>query len=126
MLEDELITKKLTAELLAREHAKAKRERWELELAHQLLAAGAPPFVREHRFAHPRRWRFDFAWPRRKLAVEVEGLTVAGGRHQRISGYRKDLEKYNAATLAGWRVLRVSTRDVKAGTALALVLEALA
>ena len=29
--------------------------------------------VREHRFAPPRRWRFDLAWPAERLAVEVDG-----------------------------------------------------
>ena len=30
--------------------------------------------LREYKF-HPRRdWRFDFAWPEKKLAVEIQGL----------------------------------------------------
>jgi hypothetical protein len=33
-------------------------------------------------------WRFDFAWPDQMFAVEVEGITPAGGRHQRIKGYQ--------------------------------------
>lgn len=52
---------------------------------------------------HPTRgWRFDWAFPAIKLAVEVEGF----GRHQTYTGYRGDCEKYNAALLHGWRVLR--------------------
>ena len=27
----------------------------------------------EHRFFKPRRWRFDFAWPARMVAVEIDG-----------------------------------------------------
>lgn len=34
-----------------------------------------PEFVREHRFHPTRRWRFDFAWPDEKVALEVEGGT---------------------------------------------------
>ena len=45
-----------------------------------------PPFEREFRFASPRRWRFDFCWPERKVAVEIEGLTPDSGRHQRVRG----------------------------------------
>jgi len=62
--------------------------------------------VSEHRFAPPRRWRFDFAWPDRKVALELEGGTYSGGRHVRPDGYAADAEKYNAAVLHGWRVLR--------------------
>ena len=91
----------------------------------QLRAACLPKPVREHRFHASRRWRFDFAWPERLIAVEVEGLTHGGGRHQRIGGYQKDLEKYNAATLDGWRVFRFSQNDVKRGVALQMVEEVL-
>ena len=69
-------------------------------------AAGLPAPVAEYRFAPPRRWRFDFCWPVEKVAVEVEGGVFAGGRHTRGAGYRADLEKYNRATLMGYRVLR--------------------
>jgi hypothetical protein len=37
----------------------------------QLRMAGLPDPVEEYRFAPPRRWRFDLAWPERMLAVEV-------------------------------------------------------
>jgi len=54
----------------------------------------------------PRRWRFDFAWPDWKLAVEIEGGVFAHGRHTRGKGYEADCEKYNAAAVLGWTVLR--------------------
>ena len=74
---------------------------------------------REYRFHEKRRWRFDFAWPALRMAVEVEGVVWGGsGRHQRASGYGKDCEKYNEALLAGWHVLRVTTQQVADGTAL--------
>ena len=60
----------------------------------------------EYRFHGKRRWRFDFAWPRALVAVEVEGGTWQRGRHTRGAGYRGDCEKYNAAAVNGWRVLR--------------------
>jgi hypothetical protein len=62
--------------------------------------------VLEHRFHQSRKWRFDFAWPEQKIALEVEGGLYQGGRHQRINGFKSDLAKYNAASAAGWRVLR--------------------
>ena len=70
-----------------------------------------PEPVREFRFHATRKWRFDFAWPEQKVAVEIEGL--GGGRHQRRGGFIKDAEKYNAAQVAGWRVLRYTGDDLK-------------
>ncbi len=87
-------------------------------------AEGLSP-VREWSFAKPRRWRFDFAFPKEKLAVEIEGGTWIQGRHNRGSSIEKDLEKYNTAALLGWTVLRFTPAMVKSGAAINLVLEAL-
>jgi very-short-patch-repair endonuclease len=75
-------------------------------LAPDVLAGCA----REHRFHPTRRWRFDLAWPDRKLAVEVDGgqWMAGGGRHNSDA----DREKLNAAAIAGWRVLRYSPRQL--------------
>ena len=71
---------------------------------------------REHVFAAPRKWRFDFvirldsgffAPISNCCAVEIEGR----GRHQTVVGVRNDCQKYNAALLAGWRVLRFPATD---------------
>jgi very-short-patch-repair endonuclease len=96
-------------------------------LVWQLKVAGLPAPVREHRFAVSigRRWRFDLAWPDRKLAVEVEGGTWVAGRHSRGAGMESDMEKYNLAALDGWKVLRVSGHHVNDGRALEWIREAL-
>jgi hypothetical protein len=95
---------------------------------------GSPPPVEEHCFAagsfapngsdEPtskargttgptrRRWRFDFAWPEQLVAVELEGGIWTGGAHTRGKHYQSDCEKYNAAALRGWRVLRYTTDDL--------------
>jgi very-short-patch-repair endonuclease len=67
---------------------------------------GVPAPVKEHQFHPKRKWRFDFAWPERMVAVEVDGgqWKKWGGRHNRDS----DREKLNAAAALGWRVLRYS------------------
>ena len=63
-------------------------------------------FEREYRFHPERKWRFDFANPHMKVAVEIEGGAFSGGRHTRGAGFVADCEKYNQATVLGWRVLR--------------------
>jgi very-short-patch-repair endonuclease len=65
-----------------------------------------PAPVEEHRFHPTRKWRFDMAWVREKIAIEVDGGAWSGGRHTRGAGFIKDHEKLNAATVLGWRVLR--------------------
>lgn len=76
------------------------------------LSRGVPAPVAEHKFHPLRRWRFDYAWPAEFIALEVEGGVWTGGRHTRGAGFVKDMEKYNAATVLGWRVLRVQPRDL--------------
>lgn len=71
-------------------------------------------WVREHRFHDKKLWRFDFANLELKLAIEIEGLCAAGqkSRHTTIKGYQNDCEKYNAAALLGWTVLRYTYRTL--------------
>lgn len=81
----------------------------------KMLGNGQEP-TREYVFAADvgRRWRFDFAWPERLLAVELEGVFYGGQtRHQRRGGYEADIEKYNEATRRGWRVIRFTQTDLK-------------
>ena len=79
--------------------------------------------IPEYRFHPVRRWRIDWAWPAQKLAVEIEGGIYSRGRHVRGAGFQKDMEKYNALTLAGWRLLRFTPAQVKDGTAARIVQE---
>lgn len=67
----------------------------------------------EYRFAPPRRWRFDFAWPDHKVALEVEGGVWTEGRHTRGAGFLGDMEKYNEAACLGWRIVRVTPDDLR-------------
>jgi very-short-patch-repair endonuclease len=91
----------------------------------QIAARFLPMPQPEYRFDPSRRWRFDRAWLVSKIAVEIEGGTWVKGRHSRGSGMRKDAEKYNAATLQGWRVLRFTGDMVKDGSAITVVEQAL-
>lgn len=97
----------------------------EEDFAFQLRALKLPTAHREYRFHDKRRWRFDFAWPDRMLAVEVEGGVWTQGRHTRGSGFIADTEKYNTAALLGWTVLRFHGGAITSGEAVNTVQEAL-
>ena len=71
--------------------------------------------VPEYAFAEEigRKWRFDFAWPKLKVALEVDGQV------HRIDGrWRSDMHKFNVAMFLGWDVLHVRPEDVRCGRAL--------
>jgi very-short-patch-repair endonuclease len=90
----------------------------EENLAFQIRALDLPRPEREFVFAKPRRWRFDFAWPLARLAVEVEGGTWGKSRHTTGAGFQGDCDKYNVAALQGWRVLRFTGKHIKTGEAI--------
>ena len=68
--------------------------------------------VKEYKFHPERRWRFDYAIPEHKIALEVEGGVWTQGRHTRPQGFLGDVEKYNTATLMGWRVFRTTPTEL--------------
>ena len=70
-------------------------------------AIGGPELVREYRFDKSRRWRADFAWEEARLLIEIEGGVWNRGRHLTPRGFMNDAEKYLAATLQGWAVIRL-------------------
>lgn len=75
----------------------------------QVLAIDPLPgwdLTREYLFHPTRKWRFDFAFPSQKLAVEVDGQ-----RHRSFGGQRSDCEKLNEAVRLGWRVLRFPSNE---------------
>ena len=97
----------------------------EREMLLHLRLSGVEPPDSEYKF-HPRRmWRFDFAWPAEKLAVECEGGVWTRGRHTRGQGFINDCDKYNAASLMGWRVLRFTREHIESGEALTMIEDAL-
>ena len=76
-----------------------------------------PEPVLEFRFHPIRRWRFDLAFPNKKVAVEVHGAVYVGGHHTRGKGFEDDREKSNEAQLMGWKVLEYSTGQIRNGMA---------
>ena len=77
--------------------------------------------TREYPFHETRKWRIDFAWPDLKFAVEVESSV-----HRIRSRFASDLDKYNAMSMAGWKLLRYTRKMIESGQAINEVLEALA
>ncbi|MEN2997553.1 MAG: hypothetical protein ABDH28_00725 [Brevinematia bacterium] len=72
---------------------------------------------KEYRFAIHRGfgYRFDYAIPSIKVAIEIEGGVYIYGRHNNPIGYTEDVIKYNIATLEGWRVYRFTTEMLRKG-----------
>lgn len=68
--------------------------------------------VREYMFHPTRKWRFDYAIPALKIAVECDGGVWTGGRHVNPQGYVKDMEKFNAAAELGWVVLKFTPKQL--------------
>ena len=99
----------------------APRSEAEARLEQHFQLYGVTGWVSEYRFDSKRRWRFDFAWPELRFAVEVEGITKEGGRHQRPAGFEADLEKYEAAMLQECTVYRCSPTMVKSLRAVSVI-----
>lgn len=81
----------------------------------QMFGKGIPKPTPEFKFHPSRKWQFDYAWPNQKVAVEIEGGTFkeGGGRHNRPMGHHKDCDKYNAAAMLGWRILKYTALHLR-------------
>ena len=95
---------------------------------------------KEYVFHPTRKFRFDYAILDKKIAIEQEGgvfkkrkyvdkrtgelITTTGGRHNSATGFLNDIEKYNAATLLGWRVFRVTPEKLLTSETLNLIKQA--
>ena len=81
-------------------------------------------WVKECKFHPIRKWRWDWADIKNKIAIEIQGGVWIGGRHTSGSGFVKDMEKYNAGVLCGWKLLAYTPEQFKNGAPL-IDLEAL-
>jgi len=81
----------------------------------EILGAKLPEPELELRFHPSRRWRFDYAWPDYRVALELEGGAWVRGRHTRGKGFLNDCEKYNSAVMLGWKLVRIPTDWVGTG-----------
>jgi very-short-patch-repair endonuclease len=90
----------------------------EAAYARIMRALKFPTPTREFRFDPIRKWRFDFAWPDQKVAVELDGGIWTKGGHSTGTGIMRDMEKSNQAQLDGWLVLRFSDKHLEDGSAI--------
>ena len=67
----------------------------------------------EFRFHPTRKWRFDFAWPDKMIAVEFEGGIFKGFGHTRGIAYTLNCEKYNESILLGWKLYRFTVKHLE-------------
>ena len=79
------------------------------------LESAMDRLVVRHRLPRPARqhpvgpYRLDYAWPDRRLAVEVDGY----GPHSSREAFQSDRARQNTLVLAGWTVLRFTWADVR-------------
>lgn len=79
-----------------------------IRMRQQIQQAGLPEPIEEYYHIKGRDFRLDFAWPDRKIGVEVQGMA------HRIKGkFHADIEKRALAMLQGWRILEVSGDTVR-------------
>jgi very-short-patch-repair endonuclease len=97
----------------------------ERELLFHIKALKLPFPVPEYPCVPDRKFRWDFAWPDHKVAVEVQGGIWTQGAHARGNGLLRDYEKANLASLHGWCVLYVAAEHIRTGRAIEWIRDAL-
>lgn len=106
--------------------SKVKKAQQVDELHGKVLAqlVGFPDPATELVFHPKRKWRLDYAWPTRMIAVEIHGGIHSGGSHTRGKGFVEDRAKMNEARLLGWTVIEATPEHVKSGQLRAWLLTA--
>jgi very-short-patch-repair endonuclease len=92
-------------ELVAVAGDRPKESRLEVRVARLLRQAGLRPEAVQHRVG---RFRLDFAWLARRVAVECDGFEWHGSRLQ----WKRDRRRIAAIEAAGWRIVHVTWEDV--------------
>lgn len=94
------------------------------ELALEFLRrTDLPPFVTQHQVTiGAQTLRFDFAWPPRRVALEVDGDAAHGDHAARAS----DAARTAVAAIEDWHIERLTEDDLQDPAARAAVVEAIA
>jgi very-short-patch-repair endonuclease len=63
----------------------------------------------QYRFHPSRKFRFDFAWPRSKLAVEIQGF---GPGHFSLQGATADYDRHIEALKLNWKIIYLTSKHL--------------
>lgn len=133
---------------MAIEYPSEKMSDGERAFWYQILVLALPRPIFQHRFHATRKWRVDFAYMDRRIAIEIEGVgrirsdkatgvkyhekccPTCGQKppsaHRTVQGYENDVEKYNELRIGGWLHLQFTTPMVNDGRAIAVLERVLA
>jgi len=84
----------------------------EIEFEFNARAIKLPAWECQYHGIPGRKFAFDFAWPDKKVAVEINGQIWCKGGHSSGVGLIRDYEKLNLAQANGWRVFQFHSGQV--------------
>jgi len=90
----------------------------EILMLWQITVSKLPTPERNYKGIPGRKYEFDFAWPSRKIALEVQGGVFKKGGHSTGVGITRDCEKACLAVVGGWKLLPVTGDQIKQGKAI--------
>jgi very-short-patch-repair endonuclease len=129
MKRDSPITSAEFKQLVKKQAAKAKSDAVSIRMR-QLndrfqtkLVALNIAYQTEYQFHPIRKWKADYFFPAANLALEIEGGAFTNGRHTRGKGFIADMEKYNAMTLQGIKLLRYTPDQLNQPTTINNILK---
>jgi hypothetical protein len=95
--------------------------------AFQVRAMDLSPPVRQYIMPETkRRFTWDFAWPKERLLVDIQGAVWVDHKgHSSGTGITRDCEKLCLAVISGYRVMLVTGPQVEGGQAVEWVRQAL-
>lgn len=76
---------------------------WKLEHPHHMPR-------KEFKFSPTRLYRLDFAWPEKRLAVEIHGMGVG---HYSLPGMTGDFDKHMHTIVHNWTVIYLTGNHLK-------------
>lgn len=86
-----------------KEQREAAQNALKIAVAQEISRRTGEEYFFEYHFARPdRAWRSDVAWPRVRVALEIQGGNWNGGRHCRPSAMQAEYDKQNGYSSRSW------------------------